>query len=59
MSRQVTVNKSETATAAAEWCKHNRIDYKIEYWGWPGSTIYKFCFNRDEDMMMFSLKWAE
>lgn len=59
MNLQVTVSESETATQAAEWCQHNRIDYDIEYWGWPGTTTYKFCLKRDADMIMFSLKWAE
>lgn len=49
---------SEIATRAATWCKRRKIDYKLEYWGWPQNTKYKFIFNSDEDLVMFSLKWV-
>lgn len=46
------------ATAAAEWCASNNVEYKLEFWGWPGSTVYKFLFEKELDMIVFSLKWA-
>jgi hypothetical protein len=45
------------ATLAAQWCKRNYIPYKLEYWGWPGLKKYKFLFDTESDMMMFSLRW--
>lgn len=51
------LNDSETATRAATWCKRKKISYELEYWGWPGNTKYKFIFNNDKDLVMFSLKW--
>jgi len=53
----VELKEPELATRAATWCKRNKIDYKLEFWGWPVATRYKFFFNNDEDMMLFSLKW--
>ena len=53
----ITIHNADQATAAASWCKRNKIDYKLEFWGWPGATRYKFFFSNDEDMMLFSLKW--
>ncbi len=55
---QVTVKDSATAHQAAEWCQLNHIDYNIEYWGWPGSKIYKFVFENHQDLVNFSLKWV-
>jgi hypothetical protein len=47
-----------SATSAATWCKRRKIDYKLEFWGWPQNTKYKFIFNNDKDLVMFSLKWV-
>lgn len=47
----------DQATQAAEWCKRNRINYDLEYWGWPGNTRYRFIFGTEEDLVMFALKW--
>jgi hypothetical protein len=49
---------SEIATRAAQWCKRNRITYNLEFWGWPGSTKYRFVFENDNDLVLFSLKWV-
>lgn len=57
-SISLMLDDSERATRAAQWCKRNRINYNLEYWGWPGNTKYKFIFKDDQDLMMFSLKWA-
>ena len=46
------------ATDAAEWCKYNKINYQLEYWGWPGSTKYRFVFDNENDLVLFSLKWT-
>lgn len=54
----IIINDSETATSAAIWCKKNKIDYNLEFWGWPGATKYRFVFNSERDLMMFSLRWA-
>jgi hypothetical protein len=48
----------DQATRAASWCKRRKIDYKLEFWGWPQNTKYKFIFNNDKDLVMFSLKWV-
>jgi hypothetical protein len=55
----ITINNAMQALEAASWCKSNKIDYKLEYWGWPGSTKYKFIFDCDQDLILFSLKWAQ
>lgn len=55
----INLHNPNLATAAAEWCKCNKIDYQLEFWGWPGSKVYKFVFNNHQDMVLFSLKWAQ
>lgn len=54
----VNIINPDVATRAAKWCKRNRINYHLEYWGWPGSKTYKFIFERDQDLVLFSLKWT-
>lgn len=56
---RVTIHEPNQAQLAAEWCQENHIPFKIEFWGWPGSKIYKFVFQKDKDAMIFSLKWAK
>lgn len=53
----VIIQDSEQATLAAQWCKRNRINYKIDFLGWPGHTKYRFKFDNDRDLVMFTLKW--
>lgn len=53
----VTILDADQATQAAQWCKRNRIDYNIEYWGWPSNTRYKFYFSDEKNLMLFALKW--
>lgn len=53
----VNLSDPAVATKAAKWCKRNRIKYRLEYWGWPGVKKYKFLFDSESDMIMFSLKW--
>jgi hypothetical protein len=48
----------DIATQAAKWCKRRHMNYKLEFWGWPGATRYKFIFDNDNDLVLFSLKWA-
>jgi len=52
------ITDAARATQAAQWCKRNRINYDLEYWGWPGATKYCFIFENDNDLMLFSLKWV-
>lgn len=54
----IVINDAVRATQAAKWCKRNRINYDLEYWGWPGSKKYCFKFKTDNDLMIFSLKWV-
>jgi len=54
----ITINDATQALEAASWCKSNNIKYKLEYWGWPSNTRYKFIFDRNRDLVLFSLKWA-
>ena len=53
----IELQNPNSATCAAQWCKRNRINYNLEYWGWPGKTKYRFVFDNDTDLMMFALKW--
>ena len=53
----VTIGDVDQATRAAKWCKRNRINYNMEYSGWPSKTIYKFCFTDEKHLMLFALKW--
>lgn len=53
----IELNDPEQATKAAQWCKRNKIKYNLEYWGWPGNTRYRFIFNNDKDLALFTLKW--
>jgi hypothetical protein len=48
----------DRATRAAQWCKRHRIDYKLEFRGWPGHTRYRFVFTDSQDLVNFTLKWA-
>ena len=48
----------DRATRAASWCKRNRIQYNLEFRGWPGATKYRFIFDNDQDLVLFSLKWT-
>jgi hypothetical protein len=52
------IDNADQATRAAQWCKRNRITYNLEFWGWPGSTKYRFVFENDNDLVLFSLKWV-
>lgn len=52
------ISDPDQATLAATWCKRNRIDYDLEYWGWPRHTKYKFIFTNQQDLVLFSLKWT-
>lgn len=52
------IHDPDRATRAAQWCKRMKIDYKLEFWGWPGATRYRFLFNSEQDLIMFSLKWV-
>lgn len=52
------ITSPDQATRAASWCKRHKIAYDLEYWGWPGQTKYKFIFEKDADLVMFSLKWT-
>lgn len=54
----VTIQDSSKATQAAQWCKRNRIKYDIDFLGWPGNTRYRFKFNNEKDLVLFSLKWT-
>ena len=58
MNLAITLDNSDRATRAATWCKRRRIDYDMEYWGWPSKTQYRFIFKQENDMLIFSLKWA-
>lgn len=49
---------ADRATNAASWCKRNKINYDLEFWGWPGATKYRFIFDNDQDLVLFSLKWT-
>lgn len=49
---------TDQATQAAEWCNNNRIDYDLQYWGWPGATKYRFIFNDESALAHFILKWT-
>lgn len=55
----VTIQDSSQATLAAQWCKRNGIKYDIDFLGWPGNTRYRFKFNNEKDLVIFSLKWIE
>lgn len=57
-NRYTEIDVPDHATSAAEWCKFNNIDYRLEFWGWPGSTRYRFIFENDHDLVLFSLKWT-
>jgi len=54
----VTINNADRARQAAEWCRRHKIPYNLEFWGWPGSKIYKFVFDQQDDLVNFSLKWV-
>ena len=55
---KISISDVGRAVDAAEWCKRNKINYNLECHGWPGPTIYKFEFQKEFDMMIFSLKWT-
>lgn len=58
MNLTITLDDPNQATRAAQWCKRRRIDYSMEFWGWPGHTKYRFIFKQEDDMLIFSLKWV-
>lgn len=47
------------ATAAAEWCQQSKIDYRLEFCGWQSHCKYKFFFDSQTDLVIFSLKWLK
>lgn len=49
---------ADRATNAAYWCERNKINYDLEFWGWPCATKYRFIFDNDKDLVLFSLKWT-
>ena len=54
----ITIHNADQATAAASWCKRNKIDYKLEFWGWPGKTRYRFIFPEQKHLALFTLRWV-
>lgn len=52
------ITDADRATRAAQWCKRHRITYNLEFLGWPSSTKYRFVFENDNDLVLFSLKWV-
>lgn len=57
-SLSTVITDADRATRAAKWCQRNRIEYDLEYWGWPSATRYRFKFMNDNDLVLFSLKWV-
>jgi len=57
-SLSIVINDADQATRAAQWCKRNRITYNLEWQGWLSSTKYRFVFENDNDLVLFSLKWV-
>ena len=53
----VELLETERATLAAQWCQWHKINYDLEYLGWPSNTRYRFIFDTEEDLVMFTLKW--
>jgi len=60
--QKITITNPQIASEAGEWCNEM---FGNEGWDlWPqdilsGYPKYKFTFTKEQDLLLFSLRWAE